>query len=154
MGTCHVLVGNIASGKSTTVKRLGIKHVVSKDTLRYVIGDGEYRFDTVLEPYIHAATSALISLYSRSGIDFVVDETHMSSKERRRTLQHIHPSCSIICHVGVDRGENSHVVARMKDNHGSTSEGTWRDVYRMLNASFEPPDLSEGFDEIRFIDFE
>ncbi len=153
MGTCHVMVGNIASGKSTRVKHLGIKHVVSKDALRYIIGNGDYLFDPALEPFIRNATSALISLYSRAGIDFVVDETHISSKVRKRTLQHIHPSCRIICHVGVDRGENSHVVARMKDNHGNTSEDKWREVYQMYNAAFEPPDLSEGFDEIRFIDF-
>lgn len=56
MKTVYILIGNIASGKSTYIKTLGLGCVViSKDDLRKHFGHFkgvEYMYDTNIEHYI------------------------------------------------------------------------------------------------------
>lgn len=150
--TCHLLVGNIASGKSSLAYELGLP-VVSKDAIRYLIGSGDYVFDRSLEPQIHKIYMEFIKLLSSAGVDFIVDECNVTRASRLKIIKTLPPGYSVVCHVGIDRGEKSHVDARMRDNHGNTPRETWVKVYNDFAKRFESPHMDEGFSSIRFIDF-
>ena len=85
-----VMVGNIASGKSTYIKDLVKKGyvVVCKDGIRYSLGGGEYIFNPKYEPGIHEATMKLFVRLLLEGENIVIDETNMTVKTRKPYMIH------------------------------------------------------------------
>ncbi|RLF58119.1 MAG: hypothetical protein DRN27_06200, partial [Thermoplasmata archaeon] len=80
-----ILVGNIASGKSTMVKSLVKKgfRCVSRDGIRYSLGNGEYIFDALCETAVRKSAQRLALELVKSDIEkIVIDETNMSISSR------------------------------------------------------------------------
>jgi len=156
-----VLVGNIGSGKSTWIKKYKETHedvwVVSRDNIRYALGDGEYIYDKDFESYIQYFCSDIFNtLVDKQVGSIIIDETNMTRKVRKRYLRlnnlyipeyRYHTQAIVF----PDLGENEHVRRRLGDNHGDTEEGTWIGVYRGLRGAYEAPTGGEGFDEVSFI---
>jgi predicted kinase len=146
----QVLVGNIASGKSTYVDKMQKKNpdvkIVSRDAWRHCLERDSYVFDLNLEPKIAKCVEAELLFYSAYGSDIIIDETHMTRRARGWCLDLLPDHYIIEAVVFPDRGEDSHVRARLSSNHGSTSEATWREVYRRNAQRYEEPTEAEGFD--------
>ena len=62
MKTLIVLVGNIGAGKSTTCQQYVDDSyvIVSRDALRYMIGNGTYTFNPLIEAYIASSTLHIV----------------------------------------------------------------------------------------------
>ena len=165
----YVLIGSIASGKSTWKKKFKEEHttntdrlitdvaVISRDTFRYALGDGDYIFDPKYESYIKFITKELFLVSLENNVsNIIVDETNMSRKVRRNymeTLQSAWRRTDYLYNAVVfpDMGIDVHVGRRLGDNHGDTPRSTWEGVYRGLRDAYEPPTKEEGFDSIIYI---
>jgi uncharacterized short protein YbdD (DUF466 family) len=148
----QVLIGNIASGKSTYVKRMQEKNpdvkIVSRDAWRHSLERDNYVFNLNLEPKITKCVEAELLLYTSYGSDIIIDETHMTRRARGWCIGLIPKHYIIEAVVFPDRGEDNHVSARLSSNHGSTPESTWREVYRRNAQRYEEPTEAEGFDSV------
>lgn len=148
MPNVYVLVGNIASGKSTFCNS-GEMEVISKDDLRYCIRPGEYVFDVDCEGLIQMLIKEKLRCSILGGESVIIDETNMSVDSRKWVLDMCKDmGATPVAIVFPDRGEDSHVYARLKDNHGDTSESTWREVYRRKYSQYVMPTKEEGFDDV------
>lgn len=153
MRRVYLLIGNIASGKSTWRKSHTEHFVVSRDDIRYTLCPGKYTFDRELEKAVAAMADAQLEAMLKYGDkDIVIDETNMSKKVRKRTLRLVEKyNAEAIAVCFPDKGRDEHVRRRLRDNHGDLSEVTWNGVYDGLVSAFEFPEWSEGFLEIRCI---
>lgn len=143
----YVLIGNIAAGKSTWVNNYREhSYVVSRDIIRYEFGDGDYLFDYELEPCIDKIVKGQTEGCMVLGNDLIIDETQMTKKSRAWVLALGKKyGYTITGLVFPDRGMESHVEARLGDNHGSITRGMWESIYTRKQEAFEYPDVSEGF---------
>lgn len=148
----QMLVGNIAGGKTTFRKKYcQDMYLVSRDEWRYKLSQGAYIFDMNLEPYITKCIEAEFLAAIAAGLDIVIDETNMTKRDRSWYIDLIPDDCTMSCTVMPDRGEDSHVKARLKDNHGNNTEETWRSIYRKKQEQYQEPTIQEGFDIVSFI---
>lgn len=156
MKTVTVLVGNIASGKSSYLEDNADSAIISRDCIRKQFAntiDEDYIYDEYLERIIHSMIEELMHGLCYIGtVDIIIDETNMT-KEGRRMFIEIAKSYRYKTKAIVfpDLGEDIHIKRRLKDNHGDISEETWREVYREKKERYEVPYLEEGFDDIIFI---
>jgi predicted kinase len=146
-----ILVGNIASGKSTLVKASGCDQIVSRDAWRYKLSAGEYKFDPLLESFIAKCCEAELLAYCKAGLPVIIDETNMTMRSRSWCMYLIPEDYRKVAIVFPDRGEESHVKARLSANHGSVPEATWREVYRRKKSQYQEPTKAEGFDDIFYL---
>ena len=155
--TVWVLVGQIASGKSTWVNNQDMEGVIiSKDDLRknyaYMIYQ-DYIYDDYLEPIIQNICE--LTLYACLHLEvenIIIDETNMTRKSRSWIFDVRDISdYRVVAVVFPDFGEDVHVQRRMKDNHGQVTETKWREVYRDKKKRYQEPIEQEGFDEIIYI---
>lgn len=84
-----IMIGNIASGKSTYSKKLVEKdyRVISRDAIRYMVGAGKYTFDIDLEPTIKKGTQALLEEFLKDDVNIVHDEVNINKKLREPTIK-------------------------------------------------------------------
>ena len=146
-----ILVGNIGSGKSTYCKHLVKKgyKILSRDALRYMIGNGKYTFNLDIEPALRDAFNHLVERFCKHGVKIVIDETNVSVESRMDYLAsgwcydysveaHLLPP---VCkEISVDR--------RMANPHGQNDRAVWESVYEKFDSIYEEPTLEEGFDAI------
>lgn len=161
MKTVYVLVGNIASGKSTYIKTLVLDGaVLSKDDLRkhfgYFKGVG-YLYDTNTEYFIDKIVEEYFRCYCSMRVENIfIDETNMteSGREFYKHTAKVY-GYKVVAVVFKDYGEDEHVKRRRnavgEHHHGGVSEETWRRVYREKRQRYEEPTLDEGFDEIIYV---
>ena len=149
-----ILVGNIGSGKSTLCKRYIKKGfvVISRDSLRYMIGAGEYIFDLKYEPAIHAANLAILESFLAWGHNVVMDEVNVSRKLRsayisiaRGMISHEYKITGIVL---PRLSKEVSVQRRLQSPHGNFPRSTWEQVWENFNRMYESPTKSEGFDKI------
>lgn len=146
----ELLVGNIASGK-TTYSSSSDKPVVSRDDVRYRLGNGDYGFDFKTEHLVSKIVDAELEARLLLGQDVIVDGVHSTVKSRSVAIALAKKyKVPIVCIVFPDRGEYSHVDARMMQNHGNTPRVVWEGVYRRFIQNYEVPTESEGFKWIEF----
>jgi len=145
-----ILVGNIASGKSTWADKYPDAFVLSKDKLRYDYGGGKYVFDSYLEGTIDSVIKLSYDavLYQQFQ-HIIIDETNMT-KDIRAFYIMLAKKYGYTVEVIVfpDLGEDIHVKKRLQNNHGDVSEETWRKVYQDNLALYDVPSFTEGFDNI------
>ena len=155
--TVYVLIGQIASGKSTWVDNQDIESVIiSKDDLRETYANmiyEEYIYDDYLEPIIQNICELSLDVCIHLGVEnIIIDETNMTRESRQWVFDT--PDISdyrVVAVVLPDLGEDVHVQRRLKDNHGQVTETKWREVYRDKKSRYEEPITEEGFDEVIFI---
>lgn len=169
-----VMVGNIASGKTTWIRKFLDERllesindkttgggeswvVVSKDALRTMIGAGRYVFDEEVEPYIHDAFVEIMMVFMNEKLNIIVDETNMDLVTRNLLLQF----------TGIENGfgYDYEIIACVmptifvhktlqhrcpNGEAGCKSAQIWKKVYRQKAEKFEAPTKAEGFDEVWF----
>lgn len=165
----YILIGNIASGKSTWLKSRGLdrsieykgKVILSRDNIRKQFAKSvgkEYLYEKHLEPIIHSIVEEYTYGYCYIGTQNIfIDETNMTISGRQMFIDiGSNYGYKIISVVFPDLGEDEHVRRRLEDNHGcelrdGLTEDVWRRVYREKKEKYEEPILEEGFDEIIYI---
>ena len=153
MPKLFIMFGNIGSGKTTFVKNFVRGHpeivCVSRDSLRYMIGAGEYIFSPELESVIFDSENYTIQELMKKGCDIIVDEVDICKKYRESYIKLAKKFNYAICVIVLPfLDKKTSVERRMKNNHGSTSSKIWAEVWDKFYTLMEEPTIYEGFDEI------
>ena len=142
-----LLIGNIASGKTTETLKL-VKEgyrVISRDAIRYMVGAGNYIFDIDLEPTIKRSTLALLEEFLKDEINIVYDEVNVSKKLREPTIKLAKKYGYEVYALILPRvSKEESVNRRLKDNHGETSKDVWEIVWENFDKLYEEPTKEEG----------
>ncbi len=146
-----LLIGNIASGKSTLSKEYVEKGytVVSRDAIRYMVGGGNYIFNPDLEPVIKTGTQALLEKFLEDELCIVYDETNVCMSLRQPTIELAKKYGYTITAVVLPKiSKEKSVNRRMKNPHGQYDRDIWNTVWTNFNNMYEKPTLDEGIDEV------
>jgi predicted kinase len=146
-----ILVGNIGSGKSTLAKEYAKKGyvVISRDSFRYMIGAGTYRFDFKTEPFIKKSAIATLKTFLKSGYNLVYDEVNVSKKLRTHSIQLAKQFDYKIIVVKLPRlAKQISVDRRMRNPHGQPDRNVWNRVWEMFDEIYEEPTIKEGINKI------
>jgi predicted kinase len=146
-----ILIGNIGSGKTTTVKKYAKEGycVVCRDDFRTMLGGGTYKFDTQTEKAIHRATRTLLENLMVENLDIIIDETNTTKRGRGQliSLGKLF-GYNIIGIVMPKLTKQKSIANRMKDTLRHYTVEKWEAVWDMFNRMYEEPELKEGFDEL------
>lgn len=146
-----IMVGNIGSGKSTLTKQY-IKEgyvAISRDSLRYMIGAGEYVFDKQLEKGIKKSSLLCLEEFMKLGVDIVWDECNMTVKTRRNPILIAKKyNYTITCVLFPKFSQSFCVKRRMTNPHGQPNSELWKMVWEQFDIAYEEPSLEEGFSTI------
>ena len=147
-----ILIGNIASGKSTLAKELDDAGflVVSSDSIRYMLHPNEYKFKLHEEPIVYAIKIAAIKAIAKQGLSFVVDDAGNVFKRKRKIYVDIARKFGyelIAVHMP-HISKKEAVKRRLKNNHGGYDSKKWGEVYDMFKDNLELPTIEEGFNKI------
>jgi predicted kinase len=155
MKTCIILIGNIASGKSTAALEF-LKYdfkVVSADGIRRALHGGEYIFDKQVESIIWSCEFRLFTLLLEHGYSVVVDATNLTKYRRNRYLDYLkndYPQYYIMA-VVMPKIQLRITLRRKKALGGLKDElKVWRDVYTKFKESMELPEDGE-FQEVVYL---
>jgi len=144
-----LVVGNIGSGKSTYIKTRNDCIVVSRDSLRYMFGNGSYIFDKKLEPAVHAGTVTIVEELMQSGVNIILDEVNVSKRLRfyyvNLANQYGYTKEAIIL-PKLDK--ETSLNRRMQNPHGHPNREKWAEVWDMFDKLYEEPIKEEGFDVV------
>ena len=150
-----ILIGNIGSGKSTLCRQYIKKGfiVISRDSLRYMIGAGEYIFDQKYEPAIHAANLAILEQFLAWGHNVVMDEVNITKNLRAAYIKRAQTISQYrqykITGIVLPRlSKEVSVERRLRSPHGNFPRSTWEQVWENFNRMYESPTKTEGFDKI------
>lgn len=144
-----VLVGNIASGKTTMSKKLAKMgyRVISRDALRYMVGAGEYVFDVSLEHTIAEAHDNLLEAFLDNKIDVVIDEVNVQYARRAQFITMAKDYNYHIIALELPRlSKKISVDRRSKDSHGKFDRKIWEGVWDKFDKAYSSPTKKEGFD--------
>jgi len=146
-----LLVGNIGTGKSTLIKKQyqGRYAVVSRDHIRYNIGNGDYVFLTSIERAIYETSRTLLEELLHTGINIVIDETNCRPSIRagyaRLGKQYGYNVTAIVL-PKISKEES--LKRRMKSPHGVFNKVAWSKVWDLFDSIYTEPTKEEGFDRI------
>lgn len=152
MSKLYILFGNIGSGKTTFVKNfVRIPHIVcvARDSIRYMMGAGEYIFNPELESVVFAGENYLIQEFMKKGCDIILDEVGICRDWRKEHIKLAKKFGYSVCAIVLPfLDKKTSVKRRMVFNHGNTSSKIWGEVWDKFNNMMEEPTIYEGFDEI------
>ncbi len=77
--TLYVMQGYPASGKSTAAKKIDNAIIICRDEIRLMLHGTYWTGDQAKEREVDIAEGALVSAFTRKGMDVVVDATHLAS---------------------------------------------------------------------------
>ena len=148
----YVLVGNIASGKSTYVNETINKNtiVVCNDTITNAVHGNNYKmYNRDLKPLYKMLETNMIYYGLSHDMTVIVDATNQKRSTRARYIQlakSAEKNVVAICFAQ----EQPEIHARRRansDNRGYTYE-EWLEVATRMHKQFEPVLDNEGFSEI------
>ena len=147
-----ILVGNIGSGKSTFTKKVQENRqyvVISRDSLRYGIGGGNYVFNLEYESIIWDTELFLFRSFVRQEVPIIIDEVGVTKEMRKRYINFAKLHGYFIQAVILPRISMEECVdRRMNDPHGQYDRKLWEKLWSKFNSMYEEPTLAEGFDRI------
>ncbi len=76
--TLYVMQGYPASGKSTAAKKIDNAIIICRDEIRLMLHGTYWTGDQAKEREVDIAEGALVSAFTRKGMDVVVDATHIA----------------------------------------------------------------------------
>ena len=149
----YFMIGNIGSGKSTWVKQNKKPEdvVISLDNLRYCFNNGEYRFNSLLEPDIFSTALWSLRLFLNNPLhpNIYLDNTNVNVKMRECFLDIVRDSMyNAVAIVMPQLTREEAVTRRMKNSHGNTSKEIWESIWDRFNTIYELPTIEEGFKEV------
>lgn len=156
----EVLVGNIASGKSSyCYNHAPDCYVISRDAIRKAFVQDFYTYTPRTELQVGIMVEAMLKAALILKLDHViVDETNMTVHSRAWILKlakRFNVECTAV--LFKDRGIKDHVSARVASPHGCNAEHTeelWISVYNKFKSRYQEPSKEEGFTSITTINKE
>ncbi len=146
-----IIIGNIGSGKSTYAKKYQEQGyvIISRDQLRYAIGNGEYIFNPDYELAISITELDMFKRFASLGVNILVDGTSMTKTIRKRYIDYILSLGYTITAIEMPHfGMGESVNRRMIKPHGQFETKIWCQVWADLEAIYEAPSKEEGFHKI------
>lgn len=146
-----VMVGNIGSGKTTLCKQIAgeVGYVISRDSLRYMMGAGKYIFNPKLEGAVFRSEQRMIEEFMKLKVDIIVDDVGVSKEYRRCYIQLAKKyGYEIVAYVFPIIEMKTAVDRRMNDPHGQDSREIWEGVYKKFAKMYTRPTIEEGFSAI------
>jgi hypothetical protein len=161
MPTIEVLVGMIASGKTTYARNRADEGalVVSHDDLTEML-HARYRYEADLRECYRRMEEALAAEAIRAGRDVVIDRTHLTRESRKRWLdfaiRHAAATGELVGVVAVAfpiEPPLLHASRRFQADSRGRSLAEWFQVtaHHHAQALAEPLSADEGFAEIRHV---
>jgi predicted kinase len=155
-----LMVGNIGAGKTTYIKSLNQEYItLSRDKMRFMIGNGEYIFSFRLENAIWHGELELFKGMINEGVNIAIDEINTNKNMRGRYIHQMLVNTwdsnkyEVIAVVFPRLSKKESVDRRMKDNHDKSIERiTWEEVWDHFDKNYTPPTIEEGFDKIIYLD--
>jgi predicted kinase len=151
MSKCIILVGNIGSGKSTWVKEQGKGALIINDDsiVLAVHGGADKSYSTGLKPLYKTIENIIFGFAATNNLDIVVDRPNLSIRTRRRYVGLAHSfDMNVQAIIFPFENPRLHAERRMKDDGRGYTVEYWERVAANKNQNYEPPDKSEGFQEI------
>lgn len=146
-----ILIANIGNGKSTLAKQYAKKKyfIISRDSLRYMIGAGDYTFLYQTEPFIKKSALKILDTFMQSGYNLVWDETNVSKNLRVSAIKLAKKNNYKVVAVVLPRlSKKLSVKRRMTNPHGQFDKSLWESVWEKFDSIYEFPKKSEGIDKI------
>lgn len=147
-----ILIGNIGTGKSTFAKNLQKAKnyvVISRDSLRYGIGAGNYIFNLDYEEIIWNTELFMFRNFVNKSVSIVIDEVGVNKKLRKRYIPYAKANNYFVQGVILPKLSMKEAVdRRMNDPHGQYDRNLWEEVWTKFNEMYEEPIMEEGFDRI------
>jgi len=150
-----ILVGNIASGKSTLTRKYAAEGylIINDDAIVSALhgGDGG-AYEKTLKPLYKAVEDCIFSHGAALGRSIVIDRPNMSISNRRRYIGMAKSrDMSVRAVVMPMQDVLTHATRRYNtDNRGLTLTAWTKAAMRIAN-SYEAPSLNEGIDEICYL---
>lgn len=152
MPNCIIVTGNIGCGKTTLSHKYVKKGylVVSRDQIRYGLGNGTYIFDYESENVVWKVELFLFEELLKHGYNIFIDETGINRKMRNRYIKILkqYKDYKIISIELPRLDRKKAVTRRLKNNHGSTKKAVWESVWRRFDYIYESPKKQEGFHQL------
>ena len=149
-----ILVGNIGSGKSYYTKKYQKKGyvVISRDQLRYAIGNGNYVWNIDYEPTIWSSELYMYRRFIELGINIIVDEVGVTKTLRQRYIKYAKEYSYKVKAIVMPRLSMLKAVRRrIKDPHGQFDAEIWKQLWFKFDVVYEKPTKKEGFDSIKYL---
>jgi len=150
-----LLVGNIASGKSTLTRKYAAKGylVINDDALVSAIhGGDDEAYDKKLKPLYKAVEECIISHAAALERSIVIDRPNMSISNRRR---YIGMAQSRDMSVRVIVMPMQDVLTHAKRRHHTDCRGltltAWTKAATRIADGYKAPSLNEGIDQICYL---
>ena len=150
----YIMIGNIGAGKSTYIKNSIPKGIIiSKDSIRYGIGGGNYIFNPNLEPVIHSTSVHMAHNFCAKQVpEIVLDETNVEAKNRKGWIEIAKKHNYYVIGVEFPRFDKAVAVARRLTNpHCQPDPVLWGSVWDKFDKKYDKANLEEGFDYIMHI---
>jgi predicted kinase len=149
----EVLVGMIASGKSTYARRRADEGalVVCHDDLTEML-HARYRYEQELRSLYREMEEGLAATAIKHGKDVIIDRTHLTHESRARWIGFgVVWGCPVIAVAFPITGPYQHAFLRHQDDDRGRSYEEWLQVARHHHSQSlaEPLSADEGFAEIR-----
>jgi predicted kinase len=161
MPTVEILVGMIASGKSTYARKRAEEGavIVEHDAIVKAVHAGRYDlYDDRLKPLYKSAERAMIEMALSQGRDVVIDRTNHTRAMRRRYIGLASSAdASVIGVVFENRTAEEHANRRFESDYRGLFLSEWVSVAKQHLKEWERPTLDEGFSalceqDVKFVD--
>lgn len=153
MPKLQILIGNIASGKTTycRTKLLEDFICVNDDAIVSMIHGGVYTgYDKNLKPLYKSIENQIINFGIALGKSVIVDRGVNIKAESRKRLIGIAKSLDVEVEAVVFPflSDEEHAHRRYFSDSRGLQYGYWLGVARYNNKNYEPPTIEEGFSNI------
>ena len=141
MPNIHILIGNIATGKTTLAKKLSDAGClpISLDFLR-AMKTGTYVFDEELEPLLKECEERIIEAAMMRGMDIVVDDARFVLLSHRMYIYDLAREFDydVFCHI-MPKVSKEESVRRMVSNNfnENISPEKWGEVWEKFNMWYQ-----------------
>lgn len=152
----EILIGNIASGKSTYCKEKA-KYgclIINDDDIVNMLHAHQYQlYSEKYKPVYKSIENAAISSALSLGIHVIVDRgINLTKKSRRRFIGLAHSlDTKVIAVVFPFLSPETHANRRYYSDSRGHDYQSWLEAAKRMQQEYEIPTFDEGFDEIVFL---
>lgn len=150
----EILIGNIASGKSTYAKERAKEGaiIVNDDAIVTALHAGEYNlYSKDLKPLYKAIENQIIMTAVVMGHDVIVDRGLNITWEARQRLVGLGRSLDqeVVATLFVFEDPRIHASRRVKSDSRGYSYNYWLDVAERMQKDYQVPTRKEGFTSLK-----
>jgi predicted kinase len=147
--TIHIIVGNIASGKTTLARKLAKSGamIISLDALRWMRAGGEYEYDEKWEPILRRSEEKILETAMFYKTDIVLDDARFVLASHRHVVARLakEKGYTVVTHVMPRLSMQESVERRLKENFNQKiTKKTWENVWKKFDVMYVEPSEDEG----------